>query len=818
MKLSVNNLYEKNNENTSNKEYHIYTNNYSKEESNDNKRIEDFSLQYLQDFFKEKSRMDDQIDLYLRSKNIISDQSRKPTENMINKLTRRTFSFFQKKSPLHDLSNSYFYCNSIKIFGTTSNDKILDHESLKNFLSLQTKTICNKKQLFNDINMLQQLKLFKSVKFFIINKNQGSYDIIINLQKEKIGKIQKLSFVNCNILPNSLKSSIIEHFIGKDNDVINVSLIKKIVDNWYHDWDYLGSTVHGIVGIKDNNLKIVVREAYLNSLNVGFVSEYDEDDEEYEKNFQIKRFYENLLDPFVKIFHSLFNIKIGQPFNRSIKSEILKYINNLEIINSFSYYEQHMPTSDDYRYFPFLFDNNENMFIDVFYELGMCTLSSMFVRLTLGFSRLNNEMKGMSPEYYFESDWELISIKKKIQVFNLYYNKNASIYSDMYDEIEMLCELFMPYFNYSDDIHNLLNFRLILFIEDGLLSLSDLHDNHSIDNDNDTDLLLNFWEFEKDEILYSKQKTISPLAKNNYHYDEIERNKYTQNFEEFQVMCDDQSDPDEDDGDDDIYYDYDEDPFETYRLGIKMMFEEEVSDTAFVALNYLLNYTIIEDDYESYLDNTENVYNNINTINDTPPLLYNNQNIDPKLAMQFLFNYNDLQIKSWKISGFKSSYFFETGLSLNGLQQKMLFELTNYSTLYQKKIGALNGITLILHNKFGYNIGQLPFYEAFILGGSKSTRGYSDGEIGMAKNMLQMSIEIRLSINSYVDKLFNFFDYSSDLDSSKNLIYNPGDYKLFSGQGSSFGIGFFIGSGRIEYGINTLKNTPFLNLEYGEKY
>eukprot|EP00465_Bigelowiella_longifila_P015463 CAMPEP_0185252104 /NCGR_PEP_ID=MMETSP1359-20130426/1313_1 /TAXON_ID=552665 /ORGANISM="Bigelowiella longifila, Strain CCMP242" /LENGTH=216 /DNA_ID=CAMNT_0027834201 /DNA_START=1264 /DNA_END=1911 /DNA_ORIENTATION=- len=216
----------------------------------------------------------------------------------------------------------------------------------------------------------------------------------------------------------------------------------------------------------------------------------------------------------------------------------------------------------------------------------------------------------------------------------------------MYDEIEMLCELFMPYFNYNDDIRNLLNFRLILFIEDGILSLSDLHDNHTIDNDNDTDLLLNFWEYEKDELLYTKRNNISSLTKGNYDYDESEKNKYTQNFEEFQVMCDDQSDSDED-VDDDIYYDYDEDPFETYKLGIKMMFEEEISDTAFVALNYLLNYTIIEDDYESYLDNTENVYNNINTINDTPPLLYCNQNIDPKLAMQFLFNFNDINIRSW---------------------------------------------------------------------------------------------------------------------------------------------------------------------------
>ena len=153
---------------------------------------------------------------------------------------------------------------------------------------------------------------------------------------------------------------------------------------------------------------------------------------------------------------------------------------------------------------------------------------------------------------------------------------------------------------------------------------------------------------------------------------------------------------------------------------------------------------------------------------------------------------------------------------------KIIKIISNAATIYAKEISVffnqVHTVNIVNHLKIGFNLGFMPFYEAFILGGSNSVRGYSDGEIGISKSMIQSSFEIRVSKSGYFDKFYAFFDYASDLNSTKELVYNPSDYKLLSGQGSSIGVGITLGSGRIEYGVNTNTLKNFLNFEYGEKY
>lgn len=45
---------------------------------------------------------------------------------------------------------------------------------------------------------------------------------------------------------------------------------------------------------------------------------------------------------------------------------------------------------------------------------------------------------------------------------------------------------------------------------------------------------------------------------------------------------------------------------------------------------------------------------------------------------------------------------------------------------------------LVLHGHFGGCVGDLPSYDAFTLGGPYSVRGYNMGEIGAARNILEV--------------------------------------------------------------------------------
>lgn len=47
---------------------------------------------------------------------------------------------------------------------------------------------------------------------------------------------------------------------------------------------------------------------------------------------------------------------------------------------------------------------------------------------------------------------------------------------------------------------------------------------------------------------------------------------------------------------------------------------------------------------------------------------------------------------------------------------------------------------LVLHGHYGGCVGDLPSYEAFTLGGPYSVRGYNMGELGAARNILEVQL------------------------------------------------------------------------------
>ena len=120
----------------------------------------------------------------------------------------------------------------------------------------------------------------------------------------------------------------------------------------------------------------------------------------------------------------------------------------------------------------------------------------------------------------------------------------------------------------------------------------------------------------------------------------------------------------------------------------------------------------------------------------------------------------------------------------------------------------------------GTILGDLPPYEAFILGGSNSVRGYAEGDIGSGRSYVQATAEYRFPIISSVGGAL-FFDYGSTLGSDDAVPGIPSIIRGLPGQGYGYGIGVRIqspvGPIRIDYGLNEQGGSR-INFGIGEKF
>lgn len=105
----------------------------------------------------------------------------------------------------------------------------------------------------------------------------------------------------------------------------------------------------------------------------------------------------------------------------------------------------------------------------------------------------------------------------------------------------------------------------------------------------------------------------------------------------------------------------------------------------------------------------------------------------------------------------------------------------------------------------GTVLGDLPPYEAFVIGGSNSVRGYGEGELGSGRSYVQISAEYRFPILSFLGAAV-FVDAGSTIGSGDGVPGNPEGVRDLPGSGFGYGIGVRVqspvGPIRIDYGIN----------------
>ena len=129
--------------------------------------------------------------------------------------------------------------------------------------------------------------------------------------------------------------------------------------------------------------------------------------------------------------------------------------------------------------------------------------------------------------------------------------------------------------------------------------------------------------------------------------------------------------------------------------------------------------------------------------------------------------------------------------------------------------------TLVLNFQAGTILGDALPYDAFILGGSSSVRGYDTSEISTSRSFIQASAEYRYPITQF--EVFNntldvggtlFIDYANDLGSADAVIGQPAEVRDRSGDGLGYGLGLRtltpIGAVRTEFALNDDGDAEFL--------
>ncbi len=129
--------------------------------------------------------------------------------------------------------------------------------------------------------------------------------------------------------------------------------------------------------------------------------------------------------------------------------------------------------------------------------------------------------------------------------------------------------------------------------------------------------------------------------------------------------------------------------------------------------------------------------------------------------------------------------------------------------------------TLVLNLQGGTILGDAIPYDAFILGGSSSVRGYDTAEISTSRSFIQATAEYRYPIvgfNVFKNKIdvggTLFIDYATDLGSADAVIGQPAIVRDRSGDGFGYGLGLRtltpIGAVQTEFAFNEGGDPKFI--------
>ncbi|KAL0460356.1 UNVERIFIED_CONTAM: protein TOC75-3, chloroplastic [Sesamum latifolium] len=206
---------------------------------------------------------------------------------------------------------------------------------------------------------------------------------------------------------------------------------------------------------------------------------------------------------------------------------------------------------------------------------------------------------------------------------------------------------------------------------------------------------------------------------------------------------------------------------------------------------------------------------------DGPPTTLSGTGVDRMAFLQANITRDNTKFLNGAIVGERNVFQLDQGL---GIGSKFPFfnrhqlTVTRFLQLKQVEEGAGKPPppVLVLHGHYGGCVGDLPSYDAFTLGGPYSVRGYNMGELGAARNILELAAELRIPIrNTHV---YVFAEHGNDLGTSKDVKGNPTEVYRRMGHGSSYGAGVKLGLVRAEYAVDQNSGTGAIFFRFGERF
>ncbi|WP_228020912.1 BamA/TamA family outer membrane protein [Microcystis sp. LEGE 08355] len=128
--------------------------------------------------------------------------------------------------------------------------------------------------------------------------------------------------------------------------------------------------------------------------------------------------------------------------------------------------------------------------------------------------------------------------------------------------------------------------------------------------------------------------------------------------------------------------------------------------------------------------------------------------------------------------------------------------------------------SLAFNVQAGTVLGDLPPYDAFIVGGSNSVRGYAEGEVGSGRSYFQATAEYRFPIVAIIGGAL-FVDFGTTIGSQGDVPGQPGIVRDLPGIGLGYGLGVRVqspvGQIRVDYGFN-VDGSSRLHFGIGERF
>ncbi|TKY67376.1 TOC75 protein [Spatholobus suberectus] len=246
------------------------------------------------------------------------------------------------------------------------------------------------------------------------------------------------------------------------------------------------------------------------------------------------------------------------------------------------------------------------------------------------------------------------------------------------------------------------------------------------------------------------------------------------------------------------------------RAGIKANITESIIHQTKCTYGLVMEEITTRDKRRNICANGQRVLPNGEISADGPPTTLSGTGIDRMAFLQANISWDNTKFVNGAVVGDRNVLQVDQGLGIGTLFplfNRLQLTVTQFIQLRSVEEGAGKPPppVLVLHGHCGGYIGDLPSYDAFTLANPYTVKGYRMGEIGAARNILELAAELRVPVKAQY--VYAFAKHGNDLGSSKNVTGNPTQVYGRICHGSSYGVGVKLGLLKAEYAIDHYSGT-----------